>query len=283
MIHNLTTDADRETKSEEEFEAYFEQGLKDIPYGDLMFAIYPSLRPNNADELAKYLNSLFQNSIGLKLEFDQGAKVLDRLKLYQDVSTEFIGTEQQDKIEAILRNIRKEPYFDTLGAPILNCLAKHTLSTGNFKEAEAIFKQAIDCCEERSYGGLRGELAHNYLATANENGKLSENNHGRYFRMMIRDGMIMTTIEGEEVELYDSFFQEIDIESVSVEELLQIMPSELHVLSQGNLSYIEAMLEETKLALNEKLSRSNFPSVETIGDELKDHFNKALYKPYRSN
>lgn len=77
-------------------------------------------------------------------------------------------------------------------APLLRFSAKHRLARNDFAGACADFRLALDACSERSFGGLRGEIARDAFAVeVAENGfspKVGKNQK-EYHRNMLAHGM----------------------------------------------------------------------------------------------
>lgn len=69
-------------------------------------------------------------------------------------------------------------------APFLRFTAKHALSENRLGDAERHFKAALDACSERSFGGVRGEIAKDGFAVAIARTPLNKN-HQLYYKNMI--------------------------------------------------------------------------------------------------
>lgn len=70
-------------------------------------------------------------------------------------------------------------------APLLRFRAKHACFENRMADAEADFKAALEACSERSYGGMRGEIARDGFATAVVRGAFNPKNHEIYYRNML--------------------------------------------------------------------------------------------------
>ncbi len=70
-------------------------------------------------------------------------------------------------------------------APMLRFRAKHALFENRIDDAERDFKAALEACSERSFGGLRGEIARDGFAAAIVRTALNKKNHEPFYRNML--------------------------------------------------------------------------------------------------
>ena len=70
-------------------------------------------------------------------------------------------------------------------APLLRFKAKHALFENRIADAEKDFKNALDACSERAFGGMRGEIARDGFAVAIIRTALNRKNHELYYRNML--------------------------------------------------------------------------------------------------
>lgn len=96
------------------------------------------------------------------------------------------------KVEHLLDEALASPGAVEWKAPLLRFRAKHRLAQNDFTGACADFRLALDACSERSFGGLRGEVARDGFAVeVAENGfspKVGKNQK-EYHRNMLAYGM----------------------------------------------------------------------------------------------
>ena len=107
----------------------------------------------------------------------------------------------QERVESLLAEIEKNEGYQIWQAPALAVKAKHCIALNEFKSASYFLKKALDACNERSYGPLRGLIARNTLATLLQVEKLNENNHERYLREMMANDVFEITSPFAEVTL----------------------------------------------------------------------------------
>lgn len=91
----------------------------------------------------------------------------------------------ENRLASLLEDIEQHAGFDAWNAPLLCAKAKHFISINEFKSGVQLFKHALEACEKRSYGPLKGLIARDTLATLLQVEKLNENNHERYLREMM--------------------------------------------------------------------------------------------------
>lgn len=121
---------------------------------------------------------------------------MDRTKRPKDI---------QERVESLLAEIEKSEGYQIWQAPALAVKAKHCIALNEFKSASCFLKMALDSCNVRSYGPLRGLIARDTLATLLQVEKLNENNHERYLREMMANNVFEI----------NSPFTEVTLESVA--------------------------------------------------------------------
>lgn len=98
------------------------------------------------------------------------------------------------QVEHLLNEAQASPGSVEWKAPLLRFRAKHRLAQNDFSGASADFRLALYACSERSFGGLRGEIARDGLAVeVAENGfspKVGKNQQ-EYHRNMLAYGMFL--------------------------------------------------------------------------------------------
>ena len=99
----------------------------------------------------------------------------------------------QVRVEYLLEEMEQHCEFQTWQATVLAVKAKHYIALNDFKTASIYYKKALDASYERSYGELRGVIAKDTLATLLQIEKLNENNHERYLREMMANGVFEIT------------------------------------------------------------------------------------------
>ena len=100
----------------------------------------------------------------------------------------------QQRVQSLLDEAQASQGYDEWTAPLLRLRAKHWLMQNDFDKACTDFKAALDACSERGFGGARGEIARDGLATdIAANGFIAQNQEVYYRNMlwydMFPDGM----------------------------------------------------------------------------------------------
>lgn len=122
----------------------------------------------------------------------------------------------QNRLASLLEDIEQHPGFDLWKAPLLSAKAKHFISLNEFKAGAQLFKHALEACEQRSYGPLKGLIARDALATLVQVEKLNGNNHERYLREMmvnnvfeIASPLVEVSLEAVAYDLNTHFWKEL--------------------------------------------------------------------------
>lgn len=96
----------------------------------------------------------------------------------------------REKAAELIALAEGNPDYELMKAPILRSKARHFLACNDFGQAEKFFLQALEACNERGYGRLRGALAMDCWAIKLSHQKLVVNNHEKYYRTMLMGGAI---------------------------------------------------------------------------------------------
>lgn len=108
------------------------------------------------------------------------------IKLYRFLNEhENRNKNTKHEVAKLLEIAKKNPKFYLWEAIFLRNEAKHLLFCNNFKEAERLFRSALNACSIRNYGTLRGEIARDAFAVAVSNQRLIPENHEKYYRNLI--------------------------------------------------------------------------------------------------
>ncbi len=97
--------------------------------------------------------------------------------------------ETQGRVQALLGKAEASLAYELWKAPILQYKAKHRLALNDFEGAIELFREALTVCDKRSYGSLRGEIAHDCFAVELADQRLIQNNHEIYYRGMVNGGI----------------------------------------------------------------------------------------------
>lgn len=91
----------------------------------------------------------------------------------------------QQRVRVLLDVAGENIGYEEWEAPLLRLRAKHRLFQNEFALAEKDFKAALDACSDRGFGGLRGEIARDALATAiAQEGFIAQTQQGYYRNML---------------------------------------------------------------------------------------------------
>lgn len=71
-------------------------------------------------------------------------------------------------IERLLALAEASPAYGEWDAVLLQYKAKHHLAVNDFEEARKLFNAALDACQARNYGPIRGEIARDAFAVVVE-------------------------------------------------------------------------------------------------------------------
>ena len=121
--------------------------------------------------------------------FEESGVILLELGHLLDMTVKNRPTDIQNRISGLLENIEQHPGFQFWQAPLMSAKAKHFIAVNDFKSAVVCFREALAACSERSYGSLRGFIAKDLFATVLQTQKLNVNNHEKYLREMLANGV----------------------------------------------------------------------------------------------
>ncbi len=110
------------------------------------------------------------------------------------------------QVEKLLSQIDETAHSRMSNPVILRLKGFHSLYSNDFKTAEGYFRQAIDECDKGQYGPLKGTLARDAFCVAVATNKVNPNNHQKYFRLMLLEGIIesRTIPDIEDIAIYCS-------------------------------------------------------------------------------
>lgn len=92
------------------------------------------------------------------------------------------------RVQSLLDEAQASQGYDEWKAPLLRLRAKHWLMQNEFDKASTDFKAALEACSERGFGGVRGEIARDGLATdITVNGFIAQNQEVYYRNMLWYD------------------------------------------------------------------------------------------------
>lgn len=91
----------------------------------------------------------------------------------------------QAKVQSMLDSAECSPGYDEWKAPLLRLRAKHRLAQNDFAAAKAYFDAALNACDERAFGSVRGEIAREAFAVTIGHAGLNLQNDKRYHRQML--------------------------------------------------------------------------------------------------
>lgn len=91
----------------------------------------------------------------------------------------------RERVAALLSEVEESPGKDIWAAPWLRMRAKHKLAQDDLKGAASDFRDALDACSRYSYGGLRGEIAHEVWATDLAQVGFVPENQEKFYRNML--------------------------------------------------------------------------------------------------
>lgn len=95
----------------------------------------------------------------------------------------------QQRVQLLLDEAQVSPGYEEWKAPMLRLRAKHWLMQNEFGHACKDFKAALEACNERGFGGVRGEIARDGFATEIATNGFIAQNQEVYHRNMAWHGM----------------------------------------------------------------------------------------------
>ncbi|TNF20027.1 MAG: ankyrin repeat domain-containing protein [Vibrionaceae bacterium] len=116
--------------------------------------------------------------------------ILPELSSYLNGERKHRPKDTRDRVQALLDEAEASDGYELWKAAILQYKAKHLLACNDFDGASKLFREALEAGRERNCGMLLGEVARDCLAVALANHKLIINNHEKYYRDMLADGMM---------------------------------------------------------------------------------------------
>lgn len=119
----------------------------------------------------------------------------------------------QQRVQSLVDKAEINPQgYGEWKAPLLRLRAKHWLMQNEFEKACKDFKDALKACSERGFGGVRGEIARDGLATDIAVNGFIPQNQGTYYRNMLYYGMFpdgMASIEDTAVWCDEFFWNDL--------------------------------------------------------------------------
>lgn len=94
-------------------------------------------------------------------------------------------TDAKSRVQFLLDESKSSEAYDEWQAPLLRLSAKHKLFQNDLKGAVNDFRNALEASKERSFGGLRGEIARDGFATDLILNGFVQNNQEIYYRNML--------------------------------------------------------------------------------------------------
>ena len=91
----------------------------------------------------------------------------------------------QAKVQFLLDDAERNPGYEEWKAPLLRLRAKHRLFQNDLAGAKADFDAALDACDERAFGPVRGEIAREAFAVTIAHAGLNPQNDKGYHRQML--------------------------------------------------------------------------------------------------
>jgi len=105
-----------------------------------------------------------------------------------------------EKITELLVEAENNPNAHKWQAVVTQYHGRHLIAQNEIEKAQTYFSHALDECEQRNYGPLRGEIAVNGFACLLANKKLAPNNDEKYYRYLMEYPVIELR-KGEEPNL----------------------------------------------------------------------------------
>lgn len=113
-----------------------------------------------------------------------GTNIIE-LGLILNADTKERGVDAKSRVQFLLDESKGSTAYEEWKAPLLTFSAKNKLFQNDLKGAVEDFKQALKACEERSFAGLRGEVARDGFATELALIGFIPNNQEIYYRNML--------------------------------------------------------------------------------------------------
>jgi len=132
---------------------------------------------------------------------------LEELGYYLNGTRKNRSKECADVVVTILHEAETNPAYGWFKAPLLQFKAKHALAQNDFRTSEQYFRDALEDCNVRSYGTLRGQIARDLWSVAVSGSPLIPENHEKYYRNAVFYDIIdpnfsMEDVAGEVAEYF---------------------------------------------------------------------------------
>lgn len=195
----------------------------------------------------------------------------------------------QAAVQALLSEAEASEGYELWKAVILQYKAKHQLAANDFEGANRLFREALNAASERSYGPLRGELARDGFAVEVANQKLIHNNHERYYREMLANGMMVDCDEIPSFEetarwvseyfwndLYRPYPGVPRLRVRSSEASRKMFEEVMPLIMQDDQEKLKSWIKSNRKLLSSSLPDVDGNSVLMLFIKMSTHFNKVL-------
>lgn len=124
----------------------------------------------------------------------------------------------RQRVERLLAQAEANPAFREWEAVVLQYKARHHLAANEFEAARKLFDAALDACQVRNYGTMRGEIARDAFAVVVERPPVgfSLGNYEGYMRNMLAFGALfpnddrsLPTLEDTACEVSEYFWEHL--------------------------------------------------------------------------
>ena len=118
----------------------------------------------------------------------------------------------QQRVQSLIDEAQVSQGYDVWKASLLRLRAKHWLMQNEFGKACVDFKAALEACSQRSFGGLKGDIARDGWAAEIAANGFIPNNQEVYYRNMLRYGVLphgVTSIEDSAVWCDEFFWNDL--------------------------------------------------------------------------
>jgi hypothetical protein len=114
--------------------------------------------------------------------------------------------DMRQRVERLLAQAEANPAFGEWEAVVLKDKARHHLAANEFEAARKLFDAALDACQVRNYGAMRGEIARDAFAVVVERPPVgfSLGNYEGYMRNMLAFGALFPEDDGTLPTLEDT-------------------------------------------------------------------------------
>jgi len=114
--------------------------------------------------------------------------------------------DMRQRVERLLAQAEASPALGEWEAVVLQYKAKHHLAANEFEAARRLFDAALDACQVRNYGTMRGEIARDAFAVVVERSPVgfSLGNYEGYMRNMLAFGTLFPQDDGSLPTLEDT-------------------------------------------------------------------------------